>query len=251
MMNSSILDQLPRVIGHRGASGHAPENTLSSIRMAADMDAKFIEIDVTLTSDDIPVIFHDSELSRCTNGNGPVLLKTLADLKKLDAGSWFSDEFKDERIPTLKEAISTIHDSGLGLNLEIKPCMGWQVPTADSVAKELGQYLPENLPLLISSFNIEALQVAGRALPDIPLGYLTVAIPPDWERRLTEAGCASLHCHMDFVTPDIVKKVRAAGFRFLVYTVNDVKTAQTFIDWGVNAVITDFPDRMLKQLKLD
>lgn len=248
-MSQSVLDHLPRVIGHRGACGHAPENTLASIRKAAELGTTFIEIDVTLTADNIAVIQHDSDVDRCTNGSGPILLKTLAEIKKLDAGSWFTPEFAGERIPTLKEATIAICELSLGLNLEIKPTNGWQIPTAEQVGRELLDYWPADVPLLLSSFNIEALTAIGSLLPEVPRGYLSVAIPPDWEKRLKEAGCASLHCEKEYVTKEKVAAVRSAGYRFLVYTVNDVDSAQQFLDWGIDAVITDFPDRLLKGLR--
>ncbi|USG63011.1 glycerophosphoryl diester phosphodiesterase [Sneathiella marina] len=248
-MMHSVLDQLPQIMGHRGACGHAPENTLSSIEMAATLGSKFIEIDVCVTKDNIAVIHHDTDVDRCTNGHGPVLLKTLEEIKLLDASIQFSPHFTGEKIPTLKEAILTIQKLGLGLNLELKPCKGWQIPTTERVAAELQEYLPENVPLLVSSFNIEALKKLGSLMPDVPLGYLTEAIPPDWERRLVEAGCASLHCEKDFVTKENVTAVKAAGYKFLVYTVNDPEMANRFLDWGVDSVITDFPDRLFAGLQ--
>lgn len=249
-MTYSVLDQLPQIMGHRGACGHAPENTLSSVKMAAELGAEFIEIDVCLTKDDIAVIHHDTDLDRCTDGHGPVLLKTLEEIKLLDAGKQFSSNFTGEKVPTLKEAIAVIEELGLGLNLELKPCKGWQIPTTEFVVAELQEYLPENIPLLVSSFSIEALEKLGSLMPDVPLGYLTETIPPDWERRLANAGCASLHCEKEFVTKEKVAAVKAAGYKFLVYTVNDPEQARKFLDWGVDSVITDYPDRLFERLRL-
>lgn len=249
-MTHSILDQLPQVMGHRGACGHAPENTLSSIEIAATLGAKFVEIDVCLTKDNIAILHHDTYVDRCTDGHGPVLLKTLEEIKLLDAGMRFSATFTGEKIPTLKEAISIIEKLGLGLNLELKPCRGWQVPTTEFVVAELQNLLPNNVPLLVSSFNIEALVILGSLMPDVPLGYLTEAIPPDWERRLADAGCASLHCRKEFVTKENVAAVKAAGYKFLAYTVNEPEMANQFLNWGVDSVITDYPDRLFEGLQL-
>ncbi|MCR9213969.1 MAG: glycerophosphoryl diester phosphodiesterase [Proteobacteria bacterium] len=250
-MAQSVFDQMPKVMGHRGACGLAPENTLASIQKAADLGTKFIEIDVCLTQDNVPIIHHDMNVRRCTDGEGPVLLKSLDEIKALDAGSWFSDDFRGERIPTLQEALALISKLGLGLNLEIKPTMGWQLPTAEQVAHELIADLPENMPLLFSSFSEETLRSTSATLPDVPRGYLTEAVPLDWERRLRDTGCASLHCQKEFVTAENVAAVKAAGYKYLVYTVNNVAMAQKFLDWGVDSIITDFPDRMFAGLKLD
>jgi glycerophosphoryl diester phosphodiesterase len=246
----SVLDRLPHIMGHRGACGHAPENTLASIEMAAKMGTKFVEIDVCLTSDNTAVIHHDRDVSRCTDGNGPVLLKTLEEIKSLDAGTWFNEGFKGEKIPTLLEAIDVIAKFDLGLNLEIKPCKGWQLPTTEYVAEELLTHLPDSVPLLVSSFSVEALEKLGNLMPKVPLGYLTETIPPDWDRRLAESGCVSLHCEKEFVTKENVRAVKAAGYKFLVYTVNDPEMALKFLDWGVDSVITDFPDRLFEALNL-
>lgn len=244
-MTAPFFQTMPKIIGHRGARGLAPENTLASFKAAADAGAKSIEIDVSVTRDNQTVIHHDMDVRRCTNGTGPVLTQTLAELKALDAGSWFSDLYVAEKIPTLSEALLSVKQLGLSLNLEIKPCDGWQVPTAEIVGKQLQIELKEDFPILLSSFNIEALVTVGQFLPKVPLGYLTEAIPPDWEKRLRQAGAASFHCQGEFVTKDIVSAVQAAGFKFLVYTVNDVDYARQLLDWNVDAIITDYPDRLL------
>ena len=239
-----LFQQMPKVIGHRGACGHAPENTLASLRKAAALGTSFVEIDVTLTRDNAAVIQHDSDVRRCTNGQGPILLKTLDEVRALDAGSWFGEEFAGERIPTLQEAIDTVQELGLGLNLEIKPTIGWQIPTAAHVAEELEQHWPAEIPLLISSFGVECLLEVRKILPDVPLGYLTSAIPPDWEKRMAEYDCASLHCERHYVTKDHITAIKGAGYRVLVFTVNDPEEAKRLLDWGADAVITDFPDLM-------
>lgn len=243
-MSHPLFDNLPRIIGHRGACGHAPENTLASIRKAAELGARFIEIDVTLTSDNVAVIQHDTGLNRCTNGKGPIILTPLEEVKKLDAGGWFSDEFKGETVPTLREAVDLIHELGLGLNLEIKPSRGWQVPTATQVCCELASYAPEDMPLLFSSFDPEALVIARDMMPDVPRGYLTETIFPDWKKRLDDLGCEALHCEKYFVTKEKVAEIKSAGYKLLVYTVNDPEMGKCFLDWGVDAIITDFPDRI-------
>ncbi|MFT6558637.1 glycerophosphodiester phosphodiesterase family protein [Sneathiella sp.] len=244
MTSNYFFDTMPRIIGHRGAKGLAPENTLASFKAAASAGAKSIEIDVTVTKDDKTVIHHDTNLNRCTNGDGPVLLNNFEAVRALDAGSWFAPEFSAEKIPTLAEALELTSELGMSLNLEVKPVDGWQIPTADIVGQQLKDDLPKDYPMLISSFSEEALVRTGHYVPHIPLGYLTDAIPPDWERRLIDTGAASLHVYHPFVTREIVQKVQAAGYKFLVYTVNDEDTATRLLDWNVDAIITDFPDRL-------
>ncbi|MBL4739968.1 MAG: glycerophosphoryl diester phosphodiesterase [Sneathiella sp.] len=244
-MTAPFFETMPRIIGHRGAKGLAPENTLASFKVAANAGAKSIEIDVTVTRDNNAIIHHDSNVTRCTNGQGPILLKSLEQVRALDAGSWFSAQYTGEKIPTLSEALLSVKQLGMSLNLEVKPTKGWQVPTAELVGRQLQKELQEDFPILLSSFSIEALATIGKIVPNVPLGYLTEAIPPDWEKRMQDAGAASFHCQGEFVTKDIVLAVQKAGFKFLVYTVNDPEYAKQLLNWNVDAIITDYPDILL------
>ena len=108
-----------RVIGHRGSMAKAPENTLDSFRRAALDGALWIELDVHLTSDGVPIVFHDNTLERTSDGSGPLSEITLSDLKRLDAGSWFNPSFAGTRIPTLAEAVTLSDELGLSMNVEM------------------------------------------------------------------------------------------------------------------------------------
>ncbi|MDX2320648.1 MAG: glycerophosphodiester phosphodiesterase family protein, partial [Moritella sp.] len=108
------------IVGHRGAAALAPENTLASIKRAADEGLNWVEIDTQLTADGIPVLFHDETVARCTNGSGKLASFTLNELKQLDAGSWFESAFRNEKIPTLEEALQICLEKELSINLELK-----------------------------------------------------------------------------------------------------------------------------------
>ena len=118
----------PKVIGHRGAAENAPENTLESFRAAAAEGARWVEFDAKLTADNAVIILHDDDLDRTTNGKGPAKLNTLAELKALDAGSWFKPGlqpgFAGARIPTLAETLRLLGELDLSANVELKPCPG-------------------------------------------------------------------------------------------------------------------------------
>jgi glycerophosphoryl diester phosphodiesterase len=114
-------EELPWVIGHRGACGYAPENTLASIYKAADMGAQWVEFDIRLTADLQPVFFHDTSLRRTSNRKGKVSQYTFLDLQSLDAGSWYSKDFLGERVPSLVQAIEVFKVRGLGAVIELKP----------------------------------------------------------------------------------------------------------------------------------
>lgn len=243
-----MLSTLPRLIGHRGAKESAPENTLASLREAARQGARWVEVDVMLTRDRQPVLIHDDRLDRTTSGVGPVPDLTLAELKRLDAGSWFDPRFASETVPTLEEALALILDLGLGLNLEIKPYPGQDVPTAEIAIATLKRLWRADRPLLLSSFEVPCLEVARDLAPDIPRGYLLWEPPADWAATADRVGAATLNVHQDRQTPETVAAYRATGRPVLAYTVNDPQRAQTLFGWGVSAVFTDAPGRLASAL---
>ena len=248
-MPSALPFRLPRVIGHRGASGSAPENTLAAVRLAAEMGARWVEVDVMVSRDGHPVIHHDDFLGRCTDGSGPLLAHDLAALSRLDAGAWFGERYAGERLPTLEALIALLKELGLGLNLELKPVAGWEGPTARAVAKVLAACWPPRQPLLVSSFSERALSTFAARLPGAPRGYLTTVVPPDWRERLAASSCRTLHCEAGpLLRRESVAALKAAGIGVLCYTVNDPDQAETLLDWGATGVFSDHPERLLPRL---
>ena len=236
---------MPKVIGHRGACGSAPENTLASITRAAELGTQAVEFDVTITRDGHAVLMHDFNVDRCTDGQGPVVLKSADEISKLDAGGWFAPKFKGERIPLLGDALSLVMEKGLALNLEIKPTLGWEEPTARAVAAALQSVWPADARLLVSSMSTLALDVFHDLMPDVTLGLIVYAVPDLWCERLERHHCQSLHCYHPFVTPALVDAVHSSGHRLHVYTVNEVGQAEALFAMGVDAVFTNYPELLL------
>ncbi len=235
----------PPVIGHRGAAGYAPENTVASIRAAAAMGVRWVEFDAKLTGDGQIVLFHDENLARTTDGAGRVADTPLAALRTLDAGDWFGKRFRGERIPTLSEALIVLAALELGANVEIKPDAGREAETGDAVGRTLAREWPGNLPPpILSSFATDALSAAGARLPDAPRALLVVDVPGDWRQHLSGLGCTALHGAADRMTADLAAEIRAADYGLRCYTVNDGKGARRLFDWGVEAVFSDYPDRI-------
>ncbi|MBP2311683.1 glycerophosphoryl diester phosphodiesterase [Azospirillum soli] len=243
-----MLSTLPRLIGHRGAKENAPENTLASLREAARQGAAWVEVDVMLTRDRVPVLIHDDTLERTTSGTGPVPDLTLAELRRLDAGSWFDPRFAGETVPTLEDALALIRDLGLGLNLEIKPYPGQDVATAEAAIATLKRLWPAGRPLLLSSFEVPCLEVARDLAPDIPRGYLLWDPPADWAAIADRIGAATLNVDQERQTAGTVAVYRATGRPVLAYTVNDPRRANELFDWGVAGVFTDAPGRLAAAL---
>ncbi len=229
-----------RVIGHRGAAAAAPENTLASLRKAKELGASWVEFDVKLTQDGVPILMHDERLERTTSGRGEVALTTLAELEKLDAGGWFGPRFRGERVPTFEAALALCAELGLGINVEIKPCPGRAAETARVTIETLRRCWSGALPApLISSFEPACLAVARDLAPEMPRGYLAVALPRRWREALETYRCSTLHLSARRLGPGQRGAVLAAGVPLLLYTVNRPNRARRLLEAGVAAIFTD------------
>ncbi|PWC54196.1 glycerophosphoryl diester phosphodiesterase [Azospirillum sp. TSO22-1] len=243
-----MLSTLPRLIGHRGAKESAPENTLASIREAARQGAVWVEIDVALTRDGVPVVIHDDTLERTTSGRGALAAIDWAELRALDAGSWFGAPFAGEPVPHFEALLDLVLDLDLGLNAEIKPTPGRSLETAETAINTLKRRWPADRPLLVSSFQVDCLELARTLAPEIPRGYLMDRPPADWAAIADRIGAATLNVNQKRQTAVTVAAYRASGRPVLAYTVNDAVRAKALFDWGVAAVFTDAPGRLAEQL---
>jgi glycerophosphoryl diester phosphodiesterase len=244
-----LLSDLGRVIAHRGASGEAPENTLEAMRLAASQGARWLEVDAMVTADGRAVLHHDNHLDRCTNGSGYLLAHSYDQVAKLDAGSWFAPQYSGARIPTVEALLDLVDELSLGLNVELKPVSGWEEPTAEIVCATLRQNWQQRTPLLLSSFSQESLKVARRMLPNVARGYVANVVPPNWPERMDVADCASLHCHhYQLLTASTAAAVKAAGKVLLCFTVNHADDAARLMSWGVDAVFSDYPARIIERV---
>lgn len=236
---------LPRIMGHRGAAGHAPENTLAAFRAAAQLGVRWVEFDVHLSADRMPVLLHDDTLDRTTDGKGAVDGHTAASLNTLDAGTWFSDEFTGEPLPTLQQAIQQLATLGLGANVEIKPSPGREAETGSIVARTLREQWPSALPPpIVSSFKTASLAAARAAAPHLDRAFLVRRIAGNWAQDMQELNCSALHCSHRRLTASDVDQVRRAGYPLNVYTVNDRELADRLFSWGAGTLISDYPDRL-------
>ena len=235
----------PRIVGHRGACGHAPENTLASITRAAELGAEWVEFDCMLTADRVPVLFHDDKLKRTTGRDGVMSETPHATVAMLDAGGWFSPDFAGEPVPRLAAALALIGRLGLGGNPEIKPCKGFERETGEVVADTVRRRWPRHLPPpVLISYSLTALKAAREVAPEIDRGLLVRPIPGDWRQLVAEIDATSLHCQERHLTAAQVDQVKATGLRLWVFTVNDTARALELFRWGVDTVITDYPDRI-------
>lgn len=222
-------------IGHRGAAGHAPENTLRSFEHAIRLGAPWVECDVHLVEGEL-VVFHDDRLERTTNGSGLLAKRTFSYLRTLDAG-------QGERIPTLEEVLDLV-EGRAGLNVELKG-----PNTADAVVRILRQRISSTTwraeALQVSSFSPGLLSRAHRLAPELPIGALferRALQPLRFARRL---GASTLNVSLGAVTPRLVRRAHRAGLGVWVYTVNEPNDIRRMRQMDVDAVFSDYPDRVL------
>ena len=236
---------LPLIIGHRGACGHAPENTLASFRAAADLGVAWVEFDVKLSGDDELIILHDNTLDRTTTGQGLVAEHTLAEIQRLDAGLFFGEAFRGEKVPSLDETLATLRDLSMGAVVEIKPCPGREAETGRRVARHLAAHWPVSLPPpLLCSFKPESLVAAMAAVPDLERALLLDVVADNWLQGAEQVGARAIHCGHRQLSESRGGEGLAAGYNLRCFTVNDGIRAKTLLDWGVQGIITDYPERV-------
>jgi glycerophosphoryl diester phosphodiesterase len=236
--------KLPKIIGHRGACGYAPENTLESIRTAADIGTTWVELDVKLTKDSVPVIFHDEDLSRTTNGSGRMADTTYAELQSLEAGSWYADSFSGIKIPTLEEAVEVILEHDMGLNLEIKPCPGREVETAEAALDALSRIWDDTDKLLLSSFQHVSLEACRDMAPEWKRALLMKEPARNWAELAEYLAVTSVNFdgRKSSFNREMIELFIEGGYLTMAYTINDPVLAQMLFSWGVDSVFSDVPD---------
>ncbi|MCD6639856.1 MAG: hypothetical protein LT071_08080 [Nocardioides sp.] len=253
----TTLDRVPGVVAHRAGAGVAPEQTLAAVQRARADAAPAMEVDVQLSADRELVIVHDHlNLKRTTDvetvfpdrSSDPVGTFTLAEIKQLDAGSWFSPEFAGERIPTLDEVIAAMGGEA-GLVLEVKePALPGNAGIADELAAELASGPLGDLAaagrITVSSFDHGWLEAFATAHPDVPVGVLTVAPPSAADLDAWQPWAEEVHPNNLFLTRSDADAIRSRGMTSSVWTVRTVADFRLALASGADRVITDFPARL-------
>jgi glycerophosphoryl diester phosphodiesterase len=234
---------LPKIIGHRGACAYAPENTLSSIYTAHDLGLEWVELDVKLTKDMVPIIFHDGTLDRTTSGSGRVIDTNYEDIKELEAGSWFGESFIGEPIPSLEQVIEVLCELDMSLNLEIKPCPSRERETAEAALDLLAGYWEEHERILLSSFQIQSLEVCQEMAPEWARGLLFKDdFPENWQQIADHLAPRTLHIDGNKIQESPLAAFVDYGKPVLAYTINDESQAEWLFERGVKTIFSDMPD---------
>ena len=230
------------VIAHRGASGHAPENTLAAFNRAIALGAAFIETDLQLSRDSRFVAIHDDTVNRTTNGQGKVHDLSLADLRRLDAGSWFGSEFAGERIPTLEEILEFSKKHDVVFYLELKPSGSWGGEHAlIGALRESG----EIARTVVISFDAGILGALRRIEPTLMTGLLFDGQIDKPLERAVEIGARQLAVRSDLVTPALLTEARKKDLQVVCWTVNQPAHMRLLIEAGVDGIMSDYPDRLV------
>lgn len=227
----------PRVVAHRGASAEAPENTMAAFERAL-ASTPAIELDVHLTKDGVPVVLHDADLARTTNGRGRVGDRTAAEVTRLRAGAG-RPGFEEERVPTLADVFARFGKRAL-FDVELKSLDG----PYPALPKEVGRLVVEHglqRRVMVTSFDPDAVQECKVRHPEIRGGVLS-AVPLDrGEVDVFAAYADALALRHDAVTPEALDAAARHGLTVLAWTVNDRVEAQRLWGLGVDAVVTDTP----------
>ncbi|QKX50907.1 glycerophosphodiester phosphodiesterase [Planococcus glaciei] len=235
-------------VAHRGASGHAPENTMGAFQKGFEMKADYIEIDVQMTKDGELVVIHDTTVDRTTNGTGKVGSLTFEEIRQLDAGSWFSESYAGEKVPTFEEVIDAFRGK-VGILIELKApelYPGMEKKIADALM-ERNMHLSNNGKVILQSFNHESMKKSKELLPNLPHGVLVGA---GW-KNVTEEQLAQFAAYADYfnptmsiVTDELVSDVHEAEMKIYPYTSRTQEQALRLFDLNVDGIITDYTEHV-------
>ncbi len=230
------------IIAHRGFSAIAPENTLAAFEVAIARGASSIEFDIQLSADNIPVIFHDATLDRITGVSGKVRETNLSELQTLDVGTWFSDEFSGQKIPTLEEALNILKNVDKFLYFDVKPHCEWSdSAVADFVKTLQDSGIPEKC--VITSFNDGFLEQVRQICDDLAIGHI-VANLEAYKSQLAQAVVKSDNLISSLYrvlleNPGLIAESRSQGVDIVAWTVDDPKDMHKLLDLGITRIVTN------------
>lgn len=247
MRGSGGRESGPEIIAHRGHSAVAPENTIAALEAALDAGATSIEVDVRTAFDGSPILFHDVHLGRTSSGVGPVRRRTVGQLQALDAGSWFSEEFSGERIPTLAEALETLSGRVDRFYPEVKGYR--EMEDLDRIVKIVRRAGLLSSTTFLSMDRI-VLERIRQTEPSVELGYVvedTDAFAEAVERAEGDArALIDLEVGLALGNPGVIGSARARDLEVAVWAVDDVEDAERLWDAGVTRFTTNRLEELLE-----
>jgi len=237
-----------KIYAHRGSSGTHPENTIAAFKAAAKLPVHGVEFDVHMTKDHELVVIHDESINRTSNGAGFIKDMTLAELKEFDFGSWYSPNFKYETIPTLREVLYVFKDTHHHLNIELKSDVFPYEGMERAVLQMLSDYRLE-ARVVISSFNHEMVRSFKQLAPPIETAILFMEVMIEPHKYAEVVGADALHAFFPTVLRRMGVEAIESGKKVRVFTVNEERYADLLKQVGVDAIFTDYPEKMWKYLQ--
>ncbi len=239
--------QLPALIGHRGLRGHAPENTLAGFRASTAFGLAWFECDIRLCADGTVIVLHDASIDRTTNGTGLAAALSFDELQQYDAGSYFSPQYANQRIPSLQQVLAIAIEFDCRVNLEFKS-EGCQPALVENTLVTINQLWPEyRSKLLFSSFDLTMLVALHELDQHARIGLLIdnwQQLQADWLEQANRVNALSIHVNEQQLTQERVATIHRAGYECMAYTVNLPERAKLLRSWGVDCLVTDYPDRV-------
>ena len=236
------------IIGHRGAAGLAPENTMAGFTLAADLQVPWIEYDVVVTADQQAVIFHDDALNRCSDGTGVLAEHSWQMLSGLDVGGWFSPQYQGQRMVRFAALLPFLQARGCGSHVELKKHEAVSAEDLVAAASPVLAAFPAER-IIVSSFDPRTLMLLHEQHPELKAAILLENALPHWQGWARAVSAEAVHIDDDIITEDWVQECLSEGWKVRVYTVNDPVRAKQLAQWGVSGIFTDFPDRFLNPLQ--
>lgn len=256
LMAQQANSRKPIVVAHRGASGYAPENTLASIKKAIAMGVDMVEIDVQLTKDKQVVLMHDLTVDRTTNGKGKVRDLQFDEIRKLDAGSWFSSEYAGEKIPTLEEVIETVKGK-CKLLIEVKRVKTNKPEIEAKIIQLIDKYNAYDW-CIVQSFETEVvknIQALDKSVECHKLVTMNLSVLPLHLDSRIKTGTIYKYKTVQAINPYFkmlnkrkVDKIHSRGQKIITWTVNEKEDMKRMIEMGVDGIITNYPDRLIELL---
>lgn len=229
-------------IGHRGAAGLVPENTAAGFKKALELNLDLVELDVQLSKDDKLIVFHDYNLKRIAGIDKEIAELSLKELKKIDIGSWFGKEYKEERIMTLSEVIGLVRGQ-MELNIEVKPTKN----DYKRIVVELLEVLAINSfsqQVTVSSFNHQLLKYLKSLNSNLNTAILIASLPIKPLKLISWAEADGLHPYYRIITQKLIDDVQAKDLMINTWTVNDSAEIEGLKQMGVDGIISDYPQRL-------
>ena len=246
---------LPKLIGHRGVKGLAPENTLQSINQAIKLNIKWIEIDVKISKDRIPFLLHDNKLERTTSGKGSPINYKYSELCKLDAGLWFDKKYKNLYLPTLKEVLNLCSEKNIGVNIELKPNKGFEEANVEAIIELIKKH-KFGCQYFFSSFDWFSIIKIRKLLPESYVGILIDSFDQKKNINKILSMCNkynffSCGFNIKIISDKIIKLCKNYGILTTVYSSQNIEKNEADELWnlGIDSIFVDNPTSYKNILK--